>query len=123
MEKKLVNKLKEKLEKEKLSIENELKKFAQKDERVKGDWDTKFPEVDGGIGGQQLEDAADQVEEYITLLPIEHSLELRLKNIDLALERIKKGIYGKCKKCKKPISKERLRVFPAAELCNKCSKK
>lgn len=123
MEKKLVNKLKEKLEKEKLSIENELKKFAQKDERVKGDWDTKFPEVDGGIGGQQLEDAADQVEEYITLLPIEHSLELRLKNIDLALERIKKGIYGKCKKCKKPIPKERLRVFPAAELCNKCSKK
>ena len=122
MEKKNIKKLKEKLEKEKIAMEQELGKFAKKDRKLKDDWDTRFPEIDGGIGGQLLEDAADQVEEYATLLPIEHILELRLKNINLALERIKKGVYGKCKKCKKPIAEEKLRIFPSTELCNKCSK-
>ncbi len=122
MTKKLLKELKEKLEKEKSSIEAELGKFAKKDERLKGDWDTKYPKFNGGAGSQALEDAADQVEEYVTLLPIEHNMEIRLQNINLALEKIKKAKYGKCEKCKKKITEERLKIYPEARTCNKCGK-
>ena len=121
MEKKLVAKLKEKLEKEKSLIETELKKFAKKDGKIKGDWDTRYPDFNGSAAGsQRLEDEADEVEEYVTLLPIEHSLEIRLKDIDSALEKIKKGAYGKCGKCGKKISQQRLKVYPSAKFCKKC---
>lgn len=122
MNKGFLKELKEKLEEQKTSIEAELGKFAKKDENLKGDWDTKFPKAKGGIGGQILEDAADQVEEYVNLLPIEHNMELRLQDIDSALEKIKKGAYGKCENCGKNIDKERLRVLPEARKCGKCEK-
>lgn len=120
MDKKLISELKEKLEKEKVTIEKELERFAKRDDKLKGDWNTRFPHWDGDSGGSALERAADEVEEYSTLLPIEFSLETRLKNINLALEKIKRGSYGKCEKCRKEISKERLRVQPEARNCDKC---
>jgi len=114
--------LKKKLKKEKVEIEEELKKFAKKDEKLEHDWDTRFPHFDGEAGGATLEKAADEVEEYSTLLPIEHSLELKLREINLALERIKKGKYGICENCQKPIEIERLKFSPEAKLCSKCLK-
>lgn len=122
MTKKFLKELRDKLEKQKISIEAELQKFAKKDEKIKGDWDTNYPKFNGGVGSQALEDAADQVEEYVTLLPIEHNLELRLRDINLALEKIKKDKYGKCEKCGKKISEERLKIYPAARDCGKCKK-
>ena len=122
MNKKLLTELKEKLEEQRASIEAELRKFAKKDKNLKDDWDTKFPKVDGGIGGQALEDAADQVEEYVNLLPVEHNMELRIQDINSALEKIEKGNYGKCEKCGKNIDKERLKVLPEARECGKCEK-
>jgi len=123
MNKKLLNKLKEKLEKERLLIETDLKSFATEDKNLKGDWDTRFPEVDGGVGSQALEDAADQVEEYATLLPIEYSLEIHLQRINEALKKIKKGKYGKCESCGKKIEEKRLKAYPAVKLCASCQKK
>ena len=119
--KKLIGELKEILEKEKTIAEEQLKKIAKKDEKLPGDWDTVFPKYDGGESGNAaLEKAADEVEEYSTLLPIEHSLELRLKNIDSALEKIKKGRYGKCEKCRKEIPAARLNASPEARFCLDC---
>lgn len=123
MNKKLLNELKTQLEKEKMTIEEELKKFAKKDEKLKGDWDTLFPKWDGSeVGSAALEKASDEVEEYSTLLPIEHSLELRLKNINLALEKIEKGRYGNCEKCGKEIDEKRLKISPEARFCLNCKK-
>jgi len=123
MNKKLLEELRQKLEKEKVTIEEELKKFAKKDEKLKGDWDTRFPKWDGSeVGSAALEKAADEVEEYGTLLPIEYNLELKLKNIDLALEKIKKGKYGMCEKCGKKIGGKRLKIYPEARICLKCKK-
>lgn len=122
MNKKLIQKLKRKLEKEKAIIEEELKRFAKKDEKLKGDWDTLFPKWNGRAGGSMLETAADEVEEYETLLPVEFSLETRLRDIDLALEKIKKGKYGICEKCGKEIDEKRLKIYPEARFCLKCKK-
>ncbi|XOB42772.1 MAG: TraR/DksA family transcriptional regulator [Candidatus Nealsonbacteria bacterium] len=120
MDKKTIEQFKERLEKEKKQIEKQLKTFADKDKNVKGDWDTRFPKWNGGSGGSALETAADAVEEYSSLLPIEHNLELRLQNINNALENIKRNTYGFCEKCKKPIPADRLKVYPEARLCIKC---
>lgn len=116
MEKKLIQELKERLEKKKIEIEKELEKFAKRDEKLKGDWDTRFPKFNGG----RLEEAADEVEEYESRLPIEHTLELKLKDVNSALEKIKKGIYGRCEKCGKEIPEERLKVYSEARFCLNC---
>lgn len=122
MRKGILKELKVKLEKEKENLEKELKSFAAKDPKLKSDWDTKYPQFDGGVGSQRLEEAADEVEEYLNLLPIEANLELRLKSINLALEKIQKGKYGKCEKCGKSIFLERLRANPEAKFCMQCQK-
>ncbi len=117
MNKKLLQELKEKLEKEKVAIIKQLKTFATQDPKLKGDWDTRFPDFDGS-----MEEAADEVEEYTSLLPVEFSLETRLRDINLALNKIKQGKYGKCEKCNKKIDEKRLKVYPAARHCLKCKK-
>jgi DnaK suppressor protein len=124
MDKKLQEELKTKLESEKSEIENNLKSFAEKDQNLKGDWDTKFPNLGAGeTGSDALEKGADQVQEYGNMLSVEYSLENRLKDINNALEEIEKGTYGKCDNCKADIPEERLKVFPAARYCIKCEKR
>ena len=119
MNKKLLQIFKNRLEKKKQILEQGLQKFADKDQKLKGDWDTRFPQ----FGKGDLSEAADEIEEYATLLPIEHALELRLRDINLALDKIKKRKYGKCEKCKKDISEQRLNICPEARFCLKCLKK
>ena len=122
MNKKLVQELKQKLEKEKTAVEKELKTFAKKDKKLKGDWDTRFPQWNGGSSSSSaMETAADEVEEYSTLLPIEYSLELKLKDINSALQKLKKEKYGICEKCGKSISIKRLKIYPEAKTCKKCN--
>lgn len=116
MENKLVEELKIKLEEQKKSIQKELESFAKKDDEPKGDWETKYPNRENGT----MEEEADEVQEYGNLLPVEHSLELKLKDIDLSLEKIKNKTYGICEKCGKEIEYERLEVAPEARLCIKC---
>jgi len=123
MTNKTLKELEEKLKKQKQVLEQELSRFAQKDEKLKDDWDTKYPKVDGATGSSALEDAANQVEAYVNLLPVEHDMELRLQSVKLALEKIKKGKYGQCEKCKKDIDEKRLKVYPEAHFCVKCDKK
>jgi RNA polymerase-binding transcription factor len=123
MNKKLLDELKRKLEEQRNILEKELSKFAKKDENLEGDWDTKYPKADGATGSAALEDAADQVEAYVNLLPVEHDMELRLVDIKSAMEKIKKGTYGKCENCGKDIDIERLKIFPEAKFCVSCDKK
>jgi DnaK suppressor protein len=122
MEKTLLENLKKKLEREKEILEKELEKFAQRDEKIEGNWKTKFPKWNGESGSSALETMADEVEEFLSELPIEHALELKLKNVNLALEKIKKREYGICEKCKKEIEIERLKAVPEARFCLKCKK-
>ena len=102
-------------------MEKQLQGFAEKDKNLKHDWDTRFPKFNGESSASgHLEEAADEVEEYGSLLSIEYALETRLRNINLALEKIKKGGYGICENCKKKISEARLKILPSARTCNKC---
>ena len=112
----LLKRLKRKLEEDKEKLERDLKSFAEKDKKPKGDWDTRYPK----FGGGKLEEEADEVEEYSNLLPIENTLELELEKVNRSLEKIKKGEYGICEKCHHPISEARLEVYHRAVYCQKC---
>lgn len=114
----LLKELKLILEQGKATLEKELASFAVEDKNIKGNWDAKRV----GNEDSDMEEKADEVEEYDNLLSLEHSLELKLKNVTLALEKITAGIYGVCEKCGKDIEANRLQVAPEAKWCMECNK-
>ncbi len=120
MKKNILEDLRLKLCSERDSLKKELQKFAVEDPKLKNNWDSRFPDYGKSSESQAIEEAASEVEEYSTRLPIEYKLELRLKDINIALEKIEKGKYGICEKCKKKISSERLMACPEAKMCIKC---
>lgn len=118
MDKKLAKELNEKLELEKASITKELKSFATEDENLKHNWAAKYPNRENG----NMEEEADEMQEYDNLVSLEHNLELKLRDVNLALEKMKKGEYGICEKCGKKIDEKRLLACPEARVCLKCKK-
>lgn len=120
MKQKFVKKMKKRLERQKRALEKTLKRFAKKDPELKGDWDTFYPKWNGASGGSGLEIEADEFQEYETKREVEHALELKLQDVNGALEKIKQGQYGICEECGKEISKPRLKIVPQAKLCREC---
>lgn len=116
MEKKLIEELKGKLETQKDSIQKELETFADKDKKLKNNWDARYPNREDG----DKEEEADEVQEYDNMLALEHSLESKLKDVNMALEKITNGAYGICEGCGKEIDQERLLACPEAKTCLKC---
>ena len=118
MDKKLIEELKQKLEEQKASIKKELESFATEDPNSKHNWDAKYPNREDG----DKDEEADEVQEYDNMLALEHSLESKLKDVSIALEKIDEGTYGICEKCGKEIEKERLEAAPEAKFCIKHNK-
>jgi len=115
-----LEKAKEELNKEKALLEKELLKFAEKDKILKGDWDTKFPDIGMETTDDSGEDTAKRREEYERLLPVEYAMETKLQDIEVALEKIEKNKYGQCEKCGKKIPEERISAIPEARFCRDC---
>jgi RNA polymerase-binding transcription factor DksA len=118
MDKDLQKKLEKKLEAEKKRLTKDLKFFARKDPRRKGNWLTHLPFF--GNDRSHKDESAEKIEEYGKLLPLEHTLELRLKDVEDALGKIKKDAYGQCENCQEDIQLKRLEVIPEARLCLEC---
>lgn len=117
MKKKSLKKYQELLEKEKKEIEEKLQRLLDDAKEIT----IKIP--DFSTEGEEGSVEADQVEEMSNLISLKQVWEGELKNIDEALERIKKGIYGICQKCQKEIDEKRLEVEPTAIFCSECLKK
>lgn len=108
--------LRESLETELADLEEELSAHG----RVigdGGDWEGSSNE------GDDMEsdpiDAADQIEELATNVPLVEELEDRYDEVEEALERMDHGAYGICEACGEPIPVERLKANPAAATCIK----
>ncbi|SHJ94806.1 TraR/DksA C4-type zinc finger protein [Paramaledivibacter caminithermalis] len=52
---------------------------------------------------------------------LEENEKRHLRDIDDAIERIKKGTYGICNSCGKNIEIDRLEIIPYTKICAKCS--
>src|SRR3990172_3903142 len=80
-----------------------------------GDWQG----TTGGLTGEEADpnDAADQMEELATNVPLVEELEKRYKEVAGALQDIEHGVYGICEDCEDLIPIDRLRANPAARKC------
>lgn len=118
MDKKTIERIKKELLARRQQIAEDLKNIAQNKDNKKGEMRAKFPQF-----GDKDEENALEVSEYSTNLATEKVLESTLRDIDNALERIKKGGYGICKYCGKDIGEKRLLARPTASACVACKSK
>lgn len=80
--------------------------------------DDPFQNTDRSLIVEPATDAAALFGHEQTVV-MEQRLKGDLAEIEMALSKIKKGTYGRCEKCKKPIEEARLEVKPSAVYCLK----
>jgi len=72
------------------------------------------------VSPEDLSDEADLASSVITqqvTFNIRHMELIKLKAIDMALQRIEVGNFGLCDECEEPISEKRLKNQPWTTLC------
>ncbi len=83
--------------------------------------DARAPE---GIGyHDHMADDATDVMDQTTRAALRRHLEVRLQQVEAALQRMEAGTYGICQACGRPIDIARLKAIPFAELCLECQSK
>lgn len=117
MKKEFVQEMEENLMREKGRLEKELAEFAKQNPKNAGDYDATFPNM-----GDKEDENAEEVDTFSTNLTLERTLESSLRDVEKALDRIKKNNYGICKYCSKEIDEKRLRARPSSSSCVECKK-
>ncbi|MDP3646220.1 MAG: TraR/DksA C4-type zinc finger protein [bacterium] len=109
-----IDEFREMLEVEEANLVEELASHGRVQSET-GDWQGSS----SGLEGTEADptDAADQIEELITNVPLVEELEARHTEVEDAIEKMDQGIYGLCEDCNKPISLDRLKANPAARTC------
>jgi len=109
-----LNELRAMLDAELASLEEDLATHG-KAAPESGDWQG----TTGGLTGEEADpnDAADQMEELVTNVPLVEELEKRYKEVASALQDMEHGVYGVCEDCEDLIPIDRLRANPAARKC------
>ncbi len=111
---------KKQLEEEKKKIEEQLSGLSIKNPTNENDWEA-IPPKDFDERESDLNEAADNIEDYEASYSLNDVLEKRLNEIKGALSSIEEGRYGICKKGGQDhlIESERLEANPAATTCTK----
>lgn len=108
----LLASLTEMLETEKTTLRQELSRIGKENPQT-GDWYA-IPEVTDGDADADYSDQADYVEEFESRSAQLGELEIRLRDVVDALEKINNNTYGVCEKSGEPIEIDRLQANPAA---------
>lgn len=106
---------------EKANLEAELNGIAQTNPRNRGGWEANSGNME--IDKADENEVADKFETLEENTGIATKLEDQLMEVNEAIERIRKGTYGICEKCGKPIEIERLQANPSARSSIKHSHK
>jgi DnaK suppressor protein len=99
---------------EKNILEKDLSSIGRKNPDRKGDWEAVEPQ--DGIESEEGE-VAENLAEFDDNVNNLAQLEVRLNEVNAALDRIESGIYGVCVVCENKIEEDRLEVNPAATTC------
>ena len=92
----------------------ELKADAEKRLKEKKNMDMPEAEVGDPI------DAASQSLDKEILFELSGNSHNTIGQIEAALRKIEKGIYGRCELCRQPIPKKRIKALPFARYCINC---
>jgi RNA polymerase-binding transcription factor DksA len=108
-----INTLRDALEAERATLATDLAEHGTKE--ADGIWDPNS----SGLSGEEADhtDAADQIEELVTNVPIVQELASRSRDIDDALAKMDEGKYGICEVGGEEIEFDRLVANPAARTC------
>ena len=85
---------------------------------VEGDVDD--GELSSAAGDQHLADHASEMVDRELDESLEENVEVLVRDIDRALQKIADGTYGKCERCGRDIPEERLEAVLYATLCVTC---
>ncbi len=109
------------LEKFKKQLRREKRKLERQQQRLKED----DPLFEPGRTHSNPEMVAEAEEEigHRRFAAIREAVKVRSTQVKQALSRMKKGKYGACEKCGKPIDPARLKVDPSITLCLDCQEK
>jgi RNA polymerase-binding transcription factor DksA len=112
--KKELDELRERLQSEKLELEEQLttleeNTFAASQSDISGE--VAFDDETADAGTATFERERD--------LSIENNVRDLLAKIDRAMRRMDAGTYGLCDRCGKPIEKARIKALPYVDLCIK----
>lgn len=115
LDQKVLMELKKQLLEEKANLEKELSLIATKED---GDYQANFEDF-----GRNEEENAEETEEFFNKTALTETLEKKLNEVNSALARMDKGVYGLCVNCPgEEIPLERLKAYPSADTCLKCQK-
>jgi DnaK suppressor protein len=79
---------------------------------------------EGGEGaGNDQADVGSNTFERDHEMSMAKNARANLELVELALQRIEAGTYGRCESCGKPVGKMRLQAFPRATLCMECKQR
>ncbi len=92
-----------------------LEEIAKKTTGRGNGYEAKFPQY-----GRTEDENADEVSAFTDILCQKDEIENSLKEVDLALAKIRQGKYGICEKCEKKIDEKRLEALPTAKYCLSC---
>lgn len=115
MEKSKIEQFKNRLEKEKAVLEEELKSVGRVNPSNPGDWEATPPGAD--ISQADRNEVADEIEDFENNAGILKSLEIKYNEVKDALAKIENGKYGICEVCGKAIEEDRLDANQAARTC------
>jgi RNA polymerase-binding transcription factor DksA len=105
-----------KLQDEKELLLRELKEIGVvKDSKDPENWQATPGKLD--ILEADSNEVGDRISSYENNNALVNDLEHRLREVEAALDKIKKGNYGICEICGKPIEEDRLSANPAAKTC------
>ncbi|KKQ87439.1 MAG: TraR/DksA family transcriptional regulator [Parcubacteria group bacterium GW2011_GWF2_38_8] len=107
-------KIKEKLEKEKESLLEQVRDMGKLNPET-NEWEATPEEMNYSETDQN--DMADRFEDFEARSSMVRVLELRLNSILKALKGLNRESFGRCEICKKHIEADRIEANPAARTC------
>ena len=69
------------------------------------------------------DDDANEESGHERVAALKEQTQKNIERVEKALDRIKKGTYGKCSQCGKMIDTERLAIDPTMDCCVQCQSK
>ena len=108
-----------------MDLDNARKRLLEERERLRATLAAARSMGHGGsIDGTELSHAGEHPAEYAsdvadrqTAMALAGTVDVDLRRVDAALERVEKGTYGRCEVCGRPVEDERLEVTPTARTC------
>lgn len=110
-----LNSLREQLEARREELREEIRRELEDSE------DETYAALAGNVHDTGEESIADVLNDVNLAVIDNHVREVR--EIELALHRVREGSYGMCEDCAQDIAFERLRAYPTAIRCIACQRK